>query len=126
MKYLGDVHYGGRKVSWGKGVVANGTVFFSGVEGIEPSTGNCPSDIEMQTKLALEKTKIRLKEAGTVGRENLDRYRTAKDSWMKENYEQPSPTFASTLVLVAGLARPDCLRHGALAKIEIKQWNRMT
>jgi len=121
MKYIGDIHYGGKKAVWGKGVVAGGTVYLSGVEGIEPSTDKCAPDIETQTKVTLGKVKGRLEEAGSdvnhivkyvayvVGRENLDGYRLARQSWMEENHQQTPPTYASTLVLVAGLARPDML-----------------
>jgi enamine deaminase RidA (YjgF/YER057c/UK114 family) len=121
MKYIGDVDYGGKRMIWGKGVIANGTVYLSGVEGIDPSTGKCAPDIETQTKMVLGKVKSRLEEAGSdanhiakyvayiVGRENLDGYRSANQSWMEENHLQTPPTYASTLVLVAGLARPDML-----------------
>ena len=121
MKYLGDIIYGGQKQVWGKGVVTNGTVFLSGAEGIDPSTGKCAPDIETQTAVALGKVKNRLEEAGTnmdhivkyvayvVGRENLNGYRSARQSWMRENGQKSSPAYASTLVLVAGLARPDML-----------------
>lgn len=119
MKYLGDIYYGGKKTNWGKGAIVNDTVYLSGVDGIDPETDQCPSDIQRQTGLVLDKIKERLGDAGTdvnhivrfvtyiVGRENLDGHRSAKETWMKENYERAPPAFASTLLLVEGLARPD-------------------
>jgi len=121
MKYIGDIVYGGRKMAWGKGAVANSAVYLSGVEGIDSTADKCPPDIEAQTTTTLRKVKSRLEEAGTdinhivkfvayvVGRENLDGYRSATESWRKESGVPTPPTFASTLVLVAGLARPDML-----------------
>ena len=65
MQYLGDIFYGGQKATWGKGAVANGTVYLSGVDGIDPLAGKCPLDIKMQTRLVLDKIKSRLADAGT-------------------------------------------------------------
>jgi enamine deaminase RidA (YjgF/YER057c/UK114 family) len=121
LKYLGEIVYNGQKQSWEKGVVVGDTVYLSGVEGIDPSTGECSPKIEIQTKTTLDKVKERLEQAGTdaghivkyvayvVGRENLDGYRKARMSWLKENSIDPIPHHASTLLLVAGLARPDML-----------------
>lgn len=121
MKNLGEIIYGGEKAGWEKGVVSNGIVFLSGIEGIDPATGTCSPDVEMQTKIALDKVRIRLKEAGTdydhvvkyvayiVGRENLDRYRRSRSAWLKDNSSNSLPHHASTLILVAGLARPEML-----------------
>lgn len=106
---------------WTKGIVANKSVYLSGVEGIDPSTGECGQDVETQTTVALQKVSTRLGEAGTdvnhivklvayvVGRKNLDGYRAARESWVKANSLTSPPDYASTLVLVDGLARPDML-----------------
>lgn len=121
LKNLGEIIYNGERAVWEKGVVADGFVFLSGIEGIDPATGKCSPDIEVQTKLALDKVKSRLNEAGTdidhivkyvsyvVERENLDGYRRARGAWLKENGSGSPNHYASTLLLVAGLARPDML-----------------
>jgi 2-iminobutanoate/2-iminopropanoate deaminase len=121
MKYLGEIIYNKQRVTWEKGVIANGTVYLSCVEGIDASTGECSPEIEMQTTVALDKVKTRLEEAGTnfdhivklvayiVGREHLDGYRKARLSWLERNYKNSSTHHASTLLLVAGLARSDML-----------------
>ena len=120
-KYLGDNIYGGVKMGWGKGAVAGNFVFLSGVEGQDPKTGNFPNDIETQTRIALEKAKEHLAEAGTdfdhivrydayiVGRENLKGYRRAKNEFFSKNYTLPSLIYASTLTLAAGLVSPEML-----------------
>ena len=121
MKNLGEIVYNGERMVWEKGVEANGFVFLSGIEGIDPATGKCSPEIEVQTKLALDKVKTRLNDAGTdidhivkyvayiVGRENLDGYRRARGAWLKENGSASPAHHASTLLLVAGLARPDMI-----------------
>ncbi len=120
MQNLGDIIYGGQKMAWGNGAVSNGLVFLSGAEGIDPSSGKSSSDIQTQTKVALDKIKSRLEDAGTdvtqivkfvayvVGRENLSDYREARMAWAKENQIQFLNS-ASTLLLVAGLAQPELL-----------------
>jgi 2-iminobutanoate/2-iminopropanoate deaminase len=119
MKNLGEIIYNGERMVWEKGMEANGFVFLSGIEGIDPATGKCSSDIEVQTKFALDKVRSRLRDAGTdidhivkyvsyiVGRENLDGYRRARGAWLKESGSASPAHYASTLLLVAGLARPD-------------------
>jgi 2-iminobutanoate/2-iminopropanoate deaminase len=121
MQNLGDILYGGQKMVWGKGAVAHGFVFLSGVEGIDPASGKASSNIETQTRVALDKVKSRLEDAGTdfsqivkhvayiVGRENILGYRNARASWMKENPESAGNQPASTLLVVAGLAQPELL-----------------
>ena len=121
LKYIGDIYYCGQKAPWGKGVVAGNTVYLSGVDGIDPKTGEFPKEVETQTDLALEKAKERLNEVGSntdhivrfvsyvVGRENIDGYRKSKDMWFRRNYNLPSPIYASTLIVVAGLARPEMI-----------------
>lgn len=119
MKNLGEIVYNQERMSWEKGIEANGFVFLSGVEGIDPSNDSCSPDITVQTKITLDKIKSRLEESGTdfehvvkyvayiVGRENLDGYRRARTAWLKEN--SYTPHHASTLLIVAGLARPEMI-----------------
>jgi 2-iminobutanoate/2-iminopropanoate deaminase len=119
LKNLGEIIYNKERMSWEKGAEANGFVFLSGVEGIDPSTGACSPEVEVQTRITLDKIKSRLEESGTdmahvvkyvayiVGRENVEGYRKARTAWLKEN--SYSPHHASTLLLVAGLAKPDML-----------------
>ncbi len=121
LKSLGDIYYGGQRASWSKGVVAGGTVYLSGVEGADPKTGQFSKDIETQTLLALEKAKERLAEAGSevnrivrvvayvVDKENLKGFRKTREQWFTENYTRPNRAYASTLLVVAGLARPEML-----------------
>jgi enamine deaminase RidA (YjgF/YER057c/UK114 family) len=118
MENLGDIYYADEKMAWGKGRIARNLVFLSGVEGIDPVTGIASPNIRTQTKITLDKVKLRLEEAGTdfdhivkfvtyvVGRENLLDYREARTSWMNEN-KISSFQPASTLLIVAGLAQPE-------------------
>jgi 2-iminobutanoate/2-iminopropanoate deaminase len=123
MNYLGEIVYGGETVGWEKGVVTNGMIFLSGVDGIDPTSGKCAPDVETQTRIAFEKIRHRLEEAGSevdrivkqvtyiVGRENLIGYRRGRAGWLEDNFPKSPPVsrHASTLVLVAGLAVPEML-----------------
>jgi 2-iminobutanoate/2-iminopropanoate deaminase len=122
INYLGKIRYGGETMIWEKGVEAGGTVYLSGIEGIDPSTGKCPPDIGSQTRIAFDKIKSRLNDTGTdfdhvvkivtylVGRENIAGYRDARSSWVKENLGPNRVAgWASTLVLVSGLAMPELI-----------------
>jgi enamine deaminase RidA (YjgF/YER057c/UK114 family) len=100
-------------------VVANGTVYLSGVDGADPATGLLPETAEDQTRIALEKVTKRLAEAGSdadhivrfvafiVGREHIEGYRKAKNEWLKKYYSYPSQIYASLLLLVEGLDNPE-------------------
>ncbi len=61
------LYYGGKKMVWSKGTVvkdANGFVFLSGTEGIDPKTGNLIPGAEAQARMCMEKIKSRLEEMG--------------------------------------------------------------
>lgn len=59
------LYYGGKRMHWAKGAIANGFVFLAGSEGIDPGTLKPVEGIEAQTRLALEKIKARLEEMGS-------------------------------------------------------------
>jgi enamine deaminase RidA (YjgF/YER057c/UK114 family) len=119
-RYLGDIHYGGKRMAWGKGAAAGGTIYLSGADGADPKTGEFPKDVAGQTRMALEKISQRLSEAGSdlqhvvrmvfyvVGRENVEAFRSARREWMSSRRPKIEvPHFASTLLVVAGLASPE-------------------
>jgi enamine deaminase RidA (YjgF/YER057c/UK114 family) len=62
---LGPVIIGGARMPWGKGVVAGGLVFLSGLEGRTDDAGTPIIGIEEQTHLALTRGKQYLEEAGS-------------------------------------------------------------
>lgn len=62
---LGPVIIGGTPMPWGKGAVAGGLVFLSGLEGRTDDAGAPLAGIEAQTLLALTRGKQYLEEAGT-------------------------------------------------------------
>lgn len=59
---LGPVIVGGQPMPWGKGVIANGFVFLSGLEGRVDDDGRPVGGITAQTQLALERGRRYLEE----------------------------------------------------------------
>ncbi len=94
---LGPVVIGGQPMPWGKGAVAAGLVFLSGLEGRTDDAGTPVAGIAAQTMLALDRGRQYLQEAGTSF-ENVVRmvqyladpdlageFHTARDAWMAEH-----------------------------------------
>ena len=61
---LGPVIMDGKSMPWGKGAVAYGLVFLSGLEGRTDDKGYAVNGIKAQTTLALDRGKQYLEEAG--------------------------------------------------------------
>ena len=82
---------------WMKGVVANGFVFLTGLDGIEDAEGNFALGIEAQTHLALDRGKQWLEEAGSsfenvvvldhylANVSDLAEYHSAREAWLAKN-----------------------------------------
>ena len=119
---LGPVIMNGQVMPWGKGAVACGLVFLSGLEGRTDDTGNPVAGIKAQTMLALDRGKQYLEEAGSsfenvvritqylADAEDLDEFHAARDEWMKEN----SPVLLTDqsyggVLLVQQFTKPDRL-----------------
>lgn len=116
--------YGGRRMHWAKGAVANGFVFLAGTEGIDPETLKPVEGIEAQTRLALEKIKARLEEMGSslhnivkiiyyivgdfpegiVASEKYQKMAKVRDEFFRENGIDPSD-IPSDLIGVTALGR---------------------
>ena len=61
---LGPVVMGGKPMPWGKGAMAGGFVFLSGLEGRTTDDGEVVGGIVAQTKLALDRGRQYLEEVG--------------------------------------------------------------
>lgn len=119
VKPLGPVYHAGKRMPWGKGVVANGFVFLSGAEGRDPETDLPHPGIREQTRLALDRIKARLEEAGTsmenivkatwyvVNRSDKVDFMKARDEWFAEHCPQMVRHFAGTLLVGVGLDLPE-------------------
>ncbi len=123
---LGLIYYGGQPVEWGVGAKVRdvkGFIFLSGSEGRDPATNKPVRGVRAQTRLALDKVKKRLEEAGSSidnvvkfvwyvsKREYRDEFIKARDEWLAENAQRllKERSYASTLLLDVGLALPDML-----------------
>src|SRR2546423_13020397 len=107
---------------WGRGAVAGGFVFLSGVEAGSGDTDEPVEGVAAQTELALDRIKARLEEAGAqlddvvkfvwylTDRALEQEFYAARDGWLARH----APTlleersYASTLLIV-GLAKPEML-----------------
>lgn len=116
--------YGGQRMHWAKGAVANGFVVLAGTEGIDPETLKPVEGIEAQTRLALEKIKSRLEEMGSslsnlvkvtyyivgefpegiITSEKFKKMAKVRDEFFKENGIDPSD-IPSDLIGVTSLGR---------------------
>jgi enamine deaminase RidA (YjgF/YER057c/UK114 family) len=119
---LGPIVYGDRTMGWGKGVVAGGFVFLSGVEGRVTDAGDPVRAVDEQTELCLQRVEDRLREAGATWPDAvklvwyvrdaayLAEFFRTRDRWLEKRY----PTllrereYASTVV-IATLSFPDVL-----------------
>jgi enamine deaminase RidA (YjgF/YER057c/UK114 family) len=119
---LGPIVYGDHTMGWGKGVVAGGFVFLSGVEARLDDDGRAVSGVEAQTELCLHRVDDRLREAGATFADAvklvwyvreaslLAEFFAVRDRWLEERYPEflRERAYASTVV-VAALSFPDVL-----------------
>ncbi len=117
------LHYGGQKQRFSRSVEAGGFVFLSGSSGRTLETGEVSSnDVREQTRVALEKIRLALKEAGS-GMENIVKvviyfkdmkdYEAVKQTEF-EYWKTHAPALceeppASTVCQVVSLSKPDML-----------------
>jgi len=119
---LGPVVIGGQSMPWGKGVVANGFVFLSGLEGRTDDDGRPVAGIENQTTIALERGRQYLAEAGAspdgivrlvqylANSDDVAGYHAARDAWMREHAAHLlSEQSYAGILLVQSFTRPDRL-----------------
>ena len=119
---LGPIVYGDQRMGWGKGVVAGGFVFLSGVEARLDDEGRPVAGIEAQTELCLRRVDERLAEAGASFADAVklvwyvrdstlvgDFFRV-RDRWLGERYPAllAERAYASTVV-IAELSFADVL-----------------
>ncbi len=115
--------YAGKKMPFARSVVAGDLVFLSGMSGRTPETGKVNSDnLNDQVKVALDKIKASLTEAGTsmdnivkttIYLKRIEDYSTfrqmEREYWQKfapRLLEEPP---ASTLVQILSLSEPNML-----------------
>jgi enamine deaminase RidA (YjgF/YER057c/UK114 family) len=129
-KNLGPVRYGDRTMMWGKGVVAGGFVFLSGVEARLADDGTPVTTLEAQTELCLQRVDERLREAGATladavklvwyARERalLPEFFRVRDRWLGARYPDflRERAYASTVVVAElsfedVLVEVDCVAH---------------
>lgn len=121
-KSLGPAIFAGKRMPWGKGVLASGTFFFpSGGSGRHRETDTCPPTMAEQMVNSWDDIKYNLEQAGTscdniVMRltfvTDIGEYhrsgRQAQDAWLREHaprlLEEPA---ASSLFGISGLALPE-------------------
>jgi len=115
--------YAGKKQRFARSVVAGGFIFLSGSSGRTLETGEVSSnDVAEQTKVALDKIRLALKEAGsgleqivkmTIYLRNMSDYQAMRDAEL-QYYQSHSPSLvenppASTVVQVVSLSKPNML-----------------
>ena len=119
---LGPIVYGEQTMGWGKGVVAGGFVFLSGVEARLDDAGRPVAGVEAQTELCLRRADDRLREAGVTFADAvklvwyvrepslLADFFAVRDRWLGARYPDflRERAYASTVV-VAELSFPDVL-----------------
>jgi 2-iminobutanoate/2-iminopropanoate deaminase len=115
--------YGGKKQKFARSVVSGGFIFLSGSSGRTIETGEVSSnDVAEQTRVALDKIKLALEEAGsglehivkmTIYLREMNDYQAMRDAESRyyQNYcpslvEDPP---ASTVVQVVSLSKPNML-----------------
>jgi 2-iminobutanoate/2-iminopropanoate deaminase len=122
-KKVYPLYYAGKKQRFARSVVVGGLVFLSGSSGRTIETGEVSSnDITDQTKVALDKIRLALKEAGsglehtvkmTIYLRNMSDYQRMRDAEL-QYYEDYCPSLvedppASTVVQVVSLSKPNML-----------------
>jgi enamine deaminase RidA (YjgF/YER057c/UK114 family) len=119
---LGPIVYGEQTMGWGKGVVAGGFVFLSGVEARLDDHGRPVQGVEAQTELGLQRVDERLHEAGASFADAvklvwyvreaplLAEFFAVRDRWLEARYPEfvRERAYSSTVV-VAELSFPDVL-----------------
>jgi 2-iminobutanoate/2-iminopropanoate deaminase len=122
-KKVHPLYYAGKKQRFPRSVVAGGFVFLSGSSGRTIETGEVSShNVADQTKVALDKISLALKEAGsglehivkmTIYLRNMNDYQTMRDAEFRY-YQDNCPSLvedppASTVVQVVSLSKPNML-----------------
>ena len=117
------LRYAGRKQRFARSVTAGGFVFLSGSSGRTLETGEVSSDdVRVQTKVAMDKIRLALEEAGTsmenivkvlIYFKDMKDYEAVKQTEF-EYWEQHAPGLAaeppaSTVCQVVSLSKPDML-----------------
>jgi 2-iminobutanoate/2-iminopropanoate deaminase len=117
------LYYEGKKQRFARSVVSGGFVFLSGSSGRTIETGEVSSnDVTEQTKVALDKIKLALAEAGsslehivkmTIYLRDMRDYQSMKDAEF-QYYQKHAPSLAedppaSTVVQVVSLSKPNML-----------------
>ncbi|MEI9479829.1 MAG: RidA family protein [Deltaproteobacteria bacterium] len=122
-KKVHPLYYGGEKQRFARSVASGGFIFLSGSSGRTIETGEVSSnDVTEQTKVALDKIKLALAEAGsglehivkmTIYLRNMSDYQAMRDAEF-QYYKNHSPSLvedppASTVVQVVSLSKPSML-----------------
>jgi 2-iminobutanoate/2-iminopropanoate deaminase len=122
-KKVHPLYYGGKKQRFARSVVSGGFIFLSGSSGRTIETGEVSSNnVTEQTKVALNKIKLALAEAGsglehivkmTIYLRNMSDYQAMRDAEF-QYYQNHSPSLvedppASTVVQVVSLSKPSML-----------------
>jgi len=117
------LYYAGKKQRFARSVVSGGFVFVSGSSGRTIETGEVSSnDVAEQTKVALDKIRLALEEAGsgleqivkiTIYLRNMTDYQAMRDAEFAY-YQKNCPPLAedppaSTVVQVVSLSKPNML-----------------
>jgi 2-iminobutanoate/2-iminopropanoate deaminase len=117
------LYYAGKKQRFARSVVVGEFVFLSGSSGRTIETGEVSSnDVADQTKVALDKIRLGLKEAGsglehivkmTIYLRNMSDYQNMRDAEF-QYYQDYCPSLvedppASTVVQVVSLSKPNML-----------------
>jgi 2-iminobutanoate/2-iminopropanoate deaminase len=122
-KKVHPLYYGGKKQKFARSVVSGGFVFLSGSSGRTIETGEVSSnDVTEQTKVALDKIRLALAEAGsnmeqivkmTIYLRDMNDYQAMRDAEFLY-YRNHCPSLAedppaSTVVQVVSLSKPSML-----------------
>jgi len=122
-KKVHPLFYGGKKQKFARSVVSGGFVFLSGSSGRTIETGEVSSnDVTEQTKVALDKIRLALAEAGsnmeqivkmTIYLRDMNDYQAMRDAEF-QYYRDHCPSLAedppaSTVVQVVSLSKPSML-----------------
>jgi len=122
-KKVYQLQYAGKKQRFARSVEAGGFIFLSGSSGRTIETGEVSSnDMVEQTRVALDKIRLALKEAGsglehivkiTIYLRNMSDYQAMRDAEL-QYYQNHCPPLveappASTVVQVVSLSKPNML-----------------
>lgn len=122
-KKVHPLYYAGKKQRFSRSVVAGGFVFLSGSSGRTIETGEVSShNVADQTKVALDKIRLALKEAGsglehivkiTIYLRKMNDYQAMRDAEFQYYQDHCSSLVedppASTVVQVVSLSKPNML-----------------